>query len=118
MRFADRSGSSAVANAIMVKSGTRKKTNDRLIGCFTAFKKPPRKTDHGANRMSRSAKRHQESQALSIVRTVGGPLNLRHGSQIDQLWSVACRQEKPPLSLGDSGGFIGGRVWRTGAEIR
>src|SRR6478736_5905173 len=39
MRLASRSGSSAVAKATMVKSGTRKNTNDRLIGCLMAFKR-------------------------------------------------------------------------------
>jgi len=45
MRLADRNGSNAVAKAIMVKSGMRKKTSDRLIGCLTAFKEPSWKTD-------------------------------------------------------------------------
>jgi hypothetical protein len=43
MRFAMRKGSSAVAKATKVKSGTRKKTSDLLIGCFMAFKEASRK---------------------------------------------------------------------------
>ena len=37
MRLAERNGSSAVAKAIMVKSGTRKKTNDLFAGSLVAF---------------------------------------------------------------------------------
>jgi hypothetical protein len=36
MRLAMRSGSNAVAKATIVKSGTRKKTRDRLIGFLGA----------------------------------------------------------------------------------
>ena len=37
MRLAIRSGSTAVAKATIVKSGTRKKTMDRLSGCLAMF---------------------------------------------------------------------------------
>ena len=83
MRLAERNGSSAVAKAIMVKSGTRKKTNDRLIGSFAAFNVgPPLLT------MTRTECRYQQSviRKPCIVNGCGVAyrLNLRHGSQIGQ----------------------------------
>jgi hypothetical protein len=65
----------------MVKSGTRKKTNDLLTGCLTAFTETSHRDD-GANRMSRSAQRHQEKPFLSIGYGGLWQLNLRHGSQM------------------------------------
>ena len=57
----ERNGSSAVAKATMVKSGTRKKTSDRLIGCLVTFKVASPCT------MSRTGCRDQQSVIRKTV---------------------------------------------------
>jgi hypothetical protein len=61
----------------MVKSGTRKKTSDLLIGCLIMFKGAS-PNGNVADRMSRSAKRHQEKSLLSMGYRAKAHQYLRH----------------------------------------
>src|SRR5262245_17699166 len=103
MRFAERSGSSAVAKAIMVKSGTRKKTNDLLFGSLTALNVSSQRAA-----MTRTGCRYQQSaiktRCLSMARGGRQSLNLRHGSQIDKCEERRFRQKKTAAGPSGPGG--------------